>query len=113
MILLFLLVLRIIPDLHSSTYCTAIKFGGRAEWEFAYKMSMNVTSAQHRESLLGALGCSREPWILMRYLSFVLDPNSGIRKQDGPKVVSAVSGHPIGRRLAFEFIMDNFDQLFA
>ena len=104
---------RITPDLRGTTYCTAVKYGGQAEWEFAYQMSKNVTSAQHRDSLLSAMGCSREPWILMRCLSFVLDPKSGIRKQDGQKVIGAVASNALGRRLAFEFVMDNFDQLFS
>ena len=104
---------RIIADLRSSIYCTAIKFGGQAEWDFAWKQSLNVSSAQHRDDILSALGCSREPWILIRYLSFVMDPKSGVRKQDGRRVVSAVAGNPAGRRLAFDYVMKNFEKLFA
>ena len=76
-------------------------------------MSFNVTSAQDRDVILSALGCSREPWILLRYLSFVLDAKSGIRKQDGRRVISAVAGNPGGRRLAFNFILKHFEEMFS
>lgn len=104
---------RINADLRPSIYCTAIKYGGQAEWDFAWKQSHNVSSAQHRDDILSALGCSREPWILIRYLSFVMDPNSGVRKQDGRRVLGAVAGNPAGRRLAFEYVMKNFEKLFV
>lgn len=108
-----LLLPRIHPDLRSSVYCTAIKHGGQLEWDFAWKMSTNSSSAQDRDVILSALGCSRDPWILSRYLSFVLDPKSGIRKQDGRRVVSAVANNPGGRRLAFQFILNNFEDMFT
>ena len=47
----------------------------------------------------------------MRYVSFVLYSKSGICKQDGKKVIEAVASNAIGGRLAFEFVMHNFDQL--
>lgn len=76
-------------------------------------MSQNVSSAHHRDDLISALGCSREPWILIRYLSFVLDPESGIRKQDGRRVITAVANNPAGSRLALRFVMENFENLFV
>lgn len=103
----------IIPDLRSSTYCTAIKYGGQLEWDFAWRMSFNMTSAQDRDVILSALGCSRDPWILIRYLSFVLDPSSGIRKQDGRRVISAVASNPGGRRIAFQFVLNHFEEMFS
>lgn len=72
-----------------------------------------MTTAHDREVVLSALGCSREPWILMRYLSFIFDAKTGIRKQDGRRVISAVAGNSIGRRIAFEFVMKHFDEMFA
>lgn len=83
------------------------------EWDFAWRMSSNMTSAQDRDVLLSALGCAREPWLLIRYLSFVLDPTSGIRKQDGRRVIGAVASNPIGRRLAFKFVLDHFEEMFT
>lgn len=106
-------ICRIVPDLRSSIYCTAIKYGGQWEWDFAWRMSFNMTTAQDRDVLLSALGCARDPWLLIRYLSFVLDPKSGIRKQDGRRVISSVAGNPTGRRLAFQFVYDHFEEMFT
>ena len=74
-------------------------------------MFLNVTTAHHRNQLLVSLGCSREPWILSRFLSMLLDDKSGLRKQDGRTVFAALSGNAIGARIAFEFYKKNFDQL--
>ena len=41
--------------------------------------------------LLGALACSREVWLLQRYLDMSIEPESGVRKQDGYRVVVGVS----------------------
>jgi aminopeptidase N len=97
--------------LRYTTYCTAIKYGGALEWDFAFQMVPKVTSSQHRDTLLSALGCSREPWILVRYLSKSMDPDSAIRKQDGRRVVGAVAANPVGRPIAFNFLKKNFDEL--
>ncbi len=102
---------RIRPDTRHHTYCTAIKYGGKREWDFAWRMASTVTSSQHRAVLLATLACSREPWLLSRYLWFTLDPESGIRKQDGKELIVSVSRNPVGRFIAFDFIRENFDAL--
>lgn len=102
---------EILPDQYHTIYCTAIKYGSSSEWNFAYQMSFNVTSSQHRDRLLEALGCSREPWLLVRYLSLALDVDSGIRRQDGPLVVGAVAKNPIARSIVFAFLRHRFDEL--
>ena len=102
---------RINPELRQTTYCTAIKYGDKREWDFAWRMALNATTVQHRDVLLSALGCSREPWLLVRYLSLALDVDSGIRRQDGPLVVGAVAKNPIARSIVFAFLRHRFDEL--
>jgi aminopeptidase N len=104
---------RIRPEARETVYCTAIKYGGVREWDFAWQMALNVPSSQQREKLIAAMGCTREPWILIRYLSFILKTDSGIRKQDKDSVMASVSANPVGRHIAFRFIRDNFDHLIA
>ena len=44
-----------------------------------------------RTVLLDSLSCSREVWQLERFLDMAITEGSGIRKQDGERVVTAVS----------------------
>ena len=44
-----------------------------------------------RVVLLDSLSCSREVWQLVRFLDMAITEGSGIRKQDGERVVTAVS----------------------
>ena len=41
--------------------------------------------------LLDSLSCSREVWQLERFLDMAITEGSGIRKQDGERVVTSVS----------------------
>jgi len=103
---------RINPELRQTTYCTAIKYGDKREWDFAWRMALNATTVQHRDVLLSALGCSREAWILTRYLWKSLDPHLvGLPRRDGAKILFAVASTAAGRTVAFDFLHNHFDEL--
>jgi len=92
-------------------YCTAIKHGDQQEWDFAWDRYLNTTVSSEKETLLQALGCSREPWLLGRYLKRSITDNGGIRKQDSFRVFSAVSNNVWGQPIAFNFIKDNWKRM--
>jgi hypothetical protein len=54
-------------------YCTAIRVGGQDEWDFAWQRYRKTNVGSERDILLGALGCSRETWILSRYYCAVIN----------------------------------------
>ncbi len=54
------------PGLKTTVYCTAIKYGGLSEWDFAFQRYKTATVAAESARLLRALACSRETWILSR-----------------------------------------------
>ena len=58
--------LRIDPGLKYTVYCTAIKQGGQAEWDFAYNQYKTSQVASERAKLLSALSCTKVPWLLKR-----------------------------------------------
>lgn len=60
---------------------------------------------------MSALGCSREVWILSRYLEWAITPNSGIRKQDAARVFSVVANNVIGQELTYRFMKTNWDRI--
>jgi aminopeptidase N len=56
---------RIIPsNLKSVIACTAIRHGGKKEWDFAYERFHLANVASEKADLLDAMGCSTKTWIL-------------------------------------------------
>jgi aminopeptidase N len=104
------LTFRISPNFKIVVYCNAIKHGDEDEWDFAWDRFLNTTMSSEKELLMNALGCTRQPWLLSRYLERTLE-NSGIRKQDTFRVFSAVSSNVWGQSIAFNFIKNNWKRI--
>ncbi|XP_071955339.1 aminopeptidase N-like [Antedon mediterranea] len=100
---------NVIPvNLKYTVYCTAIAAGDQEEWYFAWNQFQTSLVSSERSTLLGALACSQEPWILNTYLNYCLDPDK-IKSQDVTSVVSSVAGNTIGSSLAWDFFQANWD----
>ncbi|XP_041649467.1 aminopeptidase N-like [Cheilinus undulatus] len=99
------------PNLKSIVYCNAIAHGGVEEWEFAWKMFKETSLATESNKLLSAMACSREPWLLNRYLDYSLDPTK-IRKQDATLIILSIAGNVVGMPLAWNFVRARWDYLF-
>lgn len=95
-------------------YCTAIKYGGEDEWNFLYQRYQSSSISSERDIILQTLGCSKEPWILFRYLRAAINGrHHSIRKQDVYKIFASVSRSIVGRQIAFDFIRDNWETITA
>ena len=55
-------------DLKSSVYCNSVYHGDEEEWDFGWDRYQSSNVATEKDNLLGALGCSKELWILNRFL---------------------------------------------
>ncbi|GCC24549.1 hypothetical protein chiPu_0002951 [Chiloscyllium punctatum] len=89
-------------------YCEAIKAGSEKEWNFAWSLYQN--SSQDDEVLLFAMGCSREPWILSRYLHYTLDELI-VSEKHSYTVYQSVAENPIGWALAWNFLRANWNSI--
>ena len=69
----------------------------------------NANVASEKADILNNLGCTKEVWLLNRYLNMSLTADSGVRKQDGYKVLGGVGRKTIGRTLTWDFVRDNWD----
>ncbi|XP_064599402.1 aminopeptidase N-like [Liolophura sinensis] len=96
------------PDLRKVIYKTAIKYGDDTEWEFVYRKYKTVESGSERNKLRMALACSRDMWILKRFLEMTLDP-SEIRKQDSSMTIREISSSLLGRQLVWDFILKRWE----
>ncbi|KAM4602441.1 aminopeptidase Ey-like [Polymixia lowei] len=99
------------PNLRSTVYCSAIAAGGLEEWNFGWSMYKNATIASEADKLMYALSCTKQPWLLNRYLEYCLDPEK-VRKQDATITIVSIAGNPVGQPLAWDFIRDKWDYIF-
>merc|ERR1719219_1280145 len=95
-------------DMKSTIYCQAVRNGAEDEWDFAWERYQASNVATEKRALLGGMSCSKEIWLLNRYLNKSLTEGSGIRKADGRSVISRVAINLNGRDLAFDFIRDKW-----
>ena len=53
-------------NLKYQTYCNAIADGSQEEWDFAWKRYQNSDVASEKATILSALACTKEVWLLNR-----------------------------------------------
>ncbi|XP_050971956.1 aminopeptidase N isoform X2 [Labeo rohita] len=98
------------PNLKLTVYCNAIAAGGVEEWDFGWQMFKNTTIAAEAEKLAYGLSCTKEPWLLNRYLEYTIDPNM-IRKQDVTYAIVYIAGNVIGQPLVWDFVRGNWERI--
>ncbi|XP_021963123.1 aminopeptidase N isoform X2 [Folsomia candida] len=98
-------------NLKKVTYCTAIKMGGEKEWNFLWQRYLDGNVGSEKSTILTSLSCSRETWILNRYLTWSITENSGIRKQDTSIVLRSMAATSVGNYLTFNFVRDKWAKL--
>ncbi|XP_041853604.1 aminopeptidase N-like isoform X2 [Melanotaenia boesemani] len=100
------------PNLRSTVYCNAIAAGGVAEWDFAWKQFKNASIAIEADKLRAALACTKEPWLLNRYLEYTLIPDM-IRKQDATSTIVYIANNVVGQSLAWDFVRARWSYIFS
>ncbi|XP_036963792.1 aminopeptidase N-like [Acanthopagrus latus] len=100
------------PNLRSTVYCNSIAAGGAAEWEFAWSEFKNATIAIEADKLRYALACTKQPWLLNRYLEYTLMPDM-IRKQDATSTIVYIANNVIGQSLAWDFVRARWSYIFS
>lgn len=93
-------------------YCTAVRNGGEAEWNFLWTRYKRTNVASVRDLILRSMTCTREVWLLIRYLDRSLNETSGIRKQDATAVFGNVAANEVGYFVARDFFEQNIDSIY-
>ncbi|XP_054161981.1 aminopeptidase N-like [Oppia nitens] len=99
------------PNLRSIVYCTAIENGSEEDWNFLWNQFLNVSVASEKDKLLRSLACSREPWLLSRFMWRAFNGSSGIRKQDASYVFRSVATSNYGRDIAYNYLRDQWHHI--
>ncbi|XP_071098196.1 aminopeptidase Ey-like [Haliotis cracherodii] len=100
----------IYPDLRSTFYCTAVRHGSLAHWDFVYERYHTEQTSSEKTSLRQALSCTREPWLLQRLLDMSVNA-SEVRPQDARTTITYVANSRWGRDLAWNFVTHNYAHL--
>ncbi|XP_052844693.1 aminopeptidase Ey-like [Drosophila gunungcola] len=99
-------------DVRSPVYCAAIKHGSDGDWEFLYERYLKSNVASEKLTIMDALACSREVWLLQRSLEMVFDPRADVRKHDSAWAFQSVAYNEVGFLLAKKYFMDNVDTIY-
>ncbi|XP_017039012.1 aminopeptidase N-like [Drosophila ficusphila] len=99
-------------NLRSTVYCAAIRYGTEEDWDFLWNRYEQSNVGSEKRTILSTLGCSREVWILQRYLERAFDEKGAIRKQDSVQAFHAVALGQVGHLLAKKYLMDNIDSIY-
>uniref|UniRef100_A0A673JHR5 Aminopeptidase n=1 Tax=Sinocyclocheilus rhinocerous TaxID=307959 RepID=A0A673JHR5_9TELE len=91
------------PNLRRAIYCSAIVSGDEYDWEFAWKEYQRATVTAEKDKRRYALSCTKEIWLLNRYLQYTLDP-SKIRKMDLVSTINYIAKNVAGQPLAWDFV---------
>ncbi|XP_054475298.1 alanyl (membrane) aminopeptidase-like b [Anoplopoma fimbria] len=96
------------PNLRSVIYCQAIAAGGRKEWEFAWDKFQSSSDTSEKDQLREALSCTKEIWLLNRYLKYTLIPEK-IRLMDVASTIAYIAKNVPGQALAWNFIRAHWE----
>nr|XP_027223205.1 aminopeptidase N-like [Penaeus vannamei] len=101
------------PNLKPVVYCRAIAEGGEAEWDFAWDQYVTSSVATEKKLLLRSMSCSKQTWILSRYLEMAMNRSSGIRLQDVIYVLRSLSNNDVGRSMLWDYLTHNWNNIYT
>ncbi|XP_020027157.2 aminopeptidase Q isoform X2 [Castor canadensis] len=86
--------------------CYGIALGSDEEWDFLLNFYMNTTNEDERIHLTYALSCSKDPWILNRFLEYAITTAPSTFNETN--VIETVAASEVGRYIAKDFLVNNW-----
>ena len=99
---------KIHPDLLQATMRTAVKYGGRAEYEAVIKVYEQPDTPGHKIAAMLAMGASRDEAVLKSTIDFMYKK---VKEQDMMYYFAALASNPASRRLLWASTKDHYDEL--
>uniref|UniRef100_A0A4W3J228 Aminopeptidase n=1 Tax=Callorhinchus milii TaxID=7868 RepID=A0A4W3J228_CALMI len=98
-------------DLRSPVYLTVLKHGDAATLETMLKLHKQADLQEERVRIERVLGAISHPDLIQKVLTFAMSED--VRPQDTVSVLGGVSsGNLMGRKAAWKFVKDNWDELY-
>ncbi|XP_062552054.1 aminopeptidase N-like [Armigeres subalbatus] len=99
-------------DLRSSVYCTAVREGSRADWEFLWDRYRDVSVVgADRAAIAEGLACTRDRGLIGRLLVWSVEEDSELRLEDTTVVFNGIADHKEGVEMARSFLFENIDKM--
>ncbi|XP_050005240.1 aminopeptidase Q [Alexandromys fortis] len=88
--------------------CNGIALGTVKEWDFLFSFYINITKEKEERGsrLIPAMSCSKEPWILNRFMEYVVTVNPNPFNETN--VIEAVAASEVGQYVAKDFLLNNW-----
>uniref|UniRef100_A0A8C8YWR6 Aminopeptidase n=1 Tax=Prolemur simus TaxID=1328070 RepID=A0A8C8YWR6_PROSS len=86
--------------------CYGIALGSDKEWDFLLNIYTNTTEEEERIQLAYAMSCSKDPWILHRYMEYAITTSPFTF--NGTNVIEIVAASEVGRYIAKDFLVNNW-----
>ncbi|XP_034664733.1 aminopeptidase N-like [Drosophila subobscura] len=95
-------------DMRSTVYCTAIAEGDEINWYFLWRRYSSPTDLHSRGMLLSALACTQRPWVVLKFLDFIMRPSGVMPDEDVSAAVEAMTNQDVGFHIAKGYLMERF-----
>ncbi|KAK7831379.1 hypothetical protein U0070_024667 [Myodes glareolus] len=99
---------RIPHPIQRVALCNGIALGSVKEWDFLFSFYVNITKKEEERGsrLIPAMCCSKEPWILNRFMAYVVTVNPNPFNKTN--VIEAVAASEVGQYVAKDFLLNNW-----
>jgi len=100
-------------DVRQEVYCTAVRTGGRREWEFLLqRFSASEHTPSESDVILTSLVCTHQEWLLLTLLKMCMEGSGGLRLQDSVVVWHEMRSSLVSTKVAFNFIRSEWQALY-
>ena len=104
---------QIPADLRSIVYCTVVRQGSRADFDFLWTRLENELIASETLNLLVGLACTEDSSLIIWFLNQHLINESVIRDQDVPwSIANVARSSSLGNQIVWNWIRDHWSTLF-
>ncbi|XP_011828255.1 PREDICTED: aminopeptidase Q [Mandrillus leucophaeus] len=86
--------------------CYGIALGSDKEWDILLNTYTNTTKEEEKIQLAYAMSCSKEPWILNRFMEYAISTSPFTSNETN--VIEIVAASEVGRYVAKDFLVDNW-----
>ena len=96
------------PDIRGVVYSLAAEGGDTETFEIVRRMARDATFQEEMVRFQLALTHFQDPALIDRALGLVLSDE--VRSQDSPRLLIGIAANPRGRRAAWDYLKDNWDE---
>ncbi|XP_032012501.1 aminopeptidase Q [Hylobates moloch] len=86
--------------------CYGIALGSDKEWDILLNTYTNTTNEEEKIQLAYAMSCSKDPWILNRYMEYAISTSPFTSNETN--IIEVVAASEVGRYVAKDFLVNNW-----